>query len=277
MARSMISSLTFKVKDMAEVSSWYMTVLGMNKSNDGDKIVCQYPGQETKLIFEKYTENDQERGKKTSVYWKIGIGLEDVELGQQRIMAAGTSVSTPHQFQEIGYLCHLQDPASNSLELLQNKFEKNFVKPEPQNGFALGQPGKIGQITIRSSNIEKTLLLYKTVLGMKLLSIQPVTQYGFTLYFLAYTDDEPPNPTDLEAVENREWLWQRPYTTLEIQYKPGFELAALDGGEGVAGMTLELASDPTEQLNECKIDYKKADEKCIRIVDNDGFVIWAKF
>jgi hypothetical protein len=34
-----------------------------------------------------------------------------------------------------------------------------------------------------------------------------------------YLDETPPNPENLEAVENREWLWQRPYTTLEIQYK----------------------------------------------------------
>eukprot|EP00122_Pirum_gemmata_P011149 Pgem_evm1s10322 len=51
---------------------------------------------------------------------------------------------------------------------------------------------------------------------MKLLSIQPVRQYGFVLYFLAYTNESPPK-TDLEAVENREWLWQRPYTVLELQ------------------------------------------------------------
>jgi len=277
MTKSIISSLNFKVKNSQEVSNWYSKVLGMSTTKVGDTFICQYPGQQTKLSFENFAGSDVGSNQKTSVYWKIGIGLEDVKLGQQNILAAGTSVTSPRQFQEIGYLCHLNDPAANSLELLQNTFEKNFVKPEPQNEFALGQPGKIGQITIRSSDIEKTLLLYQTVLGMKLLSIQPVTQYGFTLYFLAYTDDVPPNTNNLEAVENREWLWQRPYTTLEIQYKPSFELAALDGGEGVAGMTLELASDPREQLNKYKMDHEKVDDKSVRIVDNDGFVVLAKF
>ena len=58
---------------------------------------------------------------------------------------------------------------------------------------------------------------------MKLLSIQQVEAYGFTLYFLAFTDETPPNE-DLNSIEIREWLWQRPYTTLELQYVPGKKL-----------------------------------------------------
>ncbi len=51
---------------------------------------------------------------------------------------------------------------------------------------------------------------------MTLLSKQPVEPYGFTLYFLASCDESPPL-SDLEAVENREWLWQRPYRTHDAQ------------------------------------------------------------
>ena len=53
---------------------------------------------------------------------------------------------------------------------------------------------------------------------MKLLSIQEVTKYRFTLYFLGYTEDIPPEK-DLKHVKNREWLWQRKYTTLELQWR----------------------------------------------------------
>ena len=60
--------------------------------------------------------------------------------------------------------------------------------------------------------------LYRDLLGMKLLSIQDIAPYGFCLYFLGFTDDIPPSD-DLHDVSIREWLWQRPYTTLEIQYK----------------------------------------------------------
>ena len=56
---------------------------------------------------------------------------------------------------------------------------------------------------------------------MKLLSRQQVTVYGFELYFLAAVSEEEatkmPDPNDVDSVGNREWLWQRDYTTLELQ------------------------------------------------------------
>ena len=45
----------------------------------------------------------------------------------------------------------------------------------------------------------------------------PVQSRGFTLYFLAYTEEVPPS-SDLYSVENREWVFQRKYTVLEIQH-----------------------------------------------------------
>ena len=57
---------------------------------------------------------------------------------------------------------------------------------------------------------------YRGSLGMKLLVREDVSQFGFVLYFLAFTDEKPPNP-NVDAVENREWLYQRPYTVLELQ------------------------------------------------------------
>ena len=84
----------------------------------------------------------------------------------------------------------------------------------------------IGQITTRITEPTQSLDFYQKVLGMKLLSIQPVKRYNYTLYFLAYTEETPPN-ADLEAAENREWLWQRPYTTLELQHRWGSEPGSL--------------------------------------------------
>ena len=101
--------------------------------------------------------------------------------------------------------------------------------------------------------------LYKDALGLKLLSIQvtsifkfpipfliaedskpnnystplrqEIPEYQFTLYFLACTPDVPPGP--LESVGIREWLYQRPYTTLEIQARQGPVQPLHLGGEGV--------------------------------------------
>lgn len=82
---------------------------------------------------------------------------------------------------------------------------------------------------------------------MKLLSIQKVEKYQFTLYFLAFTDEEPPN-SDLESEENREWLWQRKFSILELQKKWSqvqYEEIETDQ-PGFAGITFKI-----NDLNKC--------------------------
>lgn len=64
------------------------------------------------------------------------------------------------------------------------------------------------------------------------MSVQLVTQYGFTLYFFAKTHDAPPDP-DLTTVANREWLWRRPYTLVEVQV--GRPITPVD--EGMASLS----------------------------------------
>ena len=107
-----------------------------------------------------------------------------------------------------------------------------------------------GRSPIRVADLESALAFYRDRLGMTLLSIQPVPAYGFTLYFLAFTEECPPNP-DLEAVENREWLWQRPYTTHEFQHVSGaagaFTLPG-HGEPGFAGLVITGAGDKAERL-----------------------------
>jgi hypothetical protein len=72
-------------------------------------------------------------------------------------------------------------------------------------------------LTLRCHDIGPANNICVNQLGMRLLSVQPVGPYGFTLYFYAFTDDDPP-ATDREAVANRGWTYQRPYTVLEIQH-----------------------------------------------------------
>ncbi|MEM7169771.1 MAG: VOC family protein [Pseudomonadota bacterium] len=156
------------------------------------------------------------------LYWKIGVTLCDVDLAVDRLRIRDVEVSQPRQFQEIGYLCHLRDPEGYVIELLQHRFAWNH-KPQPAApGYALGGPAVLGQVTLRIRDPEASLRFYKQVLGLRLLSRQAVPEHGFTLYFLAATQERPPHE-DLDAVSNREWLWQRPYTTLELQHIWGRE------------------------------------------------------
>ena len=170
------------------------------------------------------------RSGRDHVYWKIGVTLSDVDRARARLLAAGERVSEPAQFEDIGYLCHLQDPDGYSIELLQRTFAPPLGSPRPaaaDDGSPLAEPGILGQITLRVRDIAASRELYERRLGMRLLSIQPVARYGFTLYFLAYTDERPPEP-DLRAVHNREWLWQRPYTTLELLHRDARDLRMPD-------------------------------------------------
>jgi len=236
-----------RVEGAGALAGWYNTVMGMAVTQlDTNTWGASYPGDSVRLVFKEAAAGGKKyHSSQASCYWKIGVCVADVDLARERILKQGTSVSPPNQFQEIGYLCHLQDPRGFTIELLQQTFQKNFVKPQEERSLTLGQPAVVGQITTRSTNIEKCLELYRDKLGMKLLSIQDVSNYGFCLYFLAFTCDSPPCPADLHSVANREWLWQRPYTTLEVQYKPGASPCTpmTEEGEGVDHILVEVGEE----------------------------------
>ena len=67
----------------------------------------------------------------------------------------------------------------------------------------------IGQLTINTGNIDECLDFYQNTLGMKLLAYEPmpVGNRPKDLWFLAFTDEDPPNPADnCVGIENREWV-----------------------------------------------------------------------
>ena len=110
---------------------------------------------------------------------------------------------------------------------------------------------------------------------MKLISIQEVAPYGFTLYFLAYTSEDPPE-ADLRSVNIREWVWKRPFTTLELQHIPGAQLEPLENqGVGVHCVEFEISpnavKDICDALKSNSYDFEESgDDSMIRITDPDG-------
>jgi len=253
-----LSQLVIRVKNPQNLASWYRRVMGMLVREDEEEgsWTAGYSDPGVTLVFKDAgSEAKAYESSRESCYWKIGVCVSDVDLARERIIKQGTSVSVPAQFLDVGYLCHLTDPNGFTIELLQHKFEQNFQKIDVDDSFALGQPAVIGQITTRSTNIEKSLELYRDNLGMKLLSIQDIKPYGFTLYFLGFTDEEPPN-SDIHDVSIREWLWQRPYTTLEIQHKPNSApcLPMNDEGEGVDHIMMKVKEINYEVLSKMNIE-----------------------
>ncbi|EBA17186.1 Glyoxalase/bleomycin resistance protein/dioxygenase [Roseobacter sp. SK209-2-6] len=223
---SRLAAVRLQVPDPEALVPFYRDALGMRAAeDDGGSWRLGYPGEDADLLL--LPGGSHQISNRSDRYWKIGICLPDLDLACQQLRQRGIQVSAPHQFLDIGYMAHLQDPAGFAIELLQHDFEGQEPKGDPDQ--PLGGGAHIGQITLRTGDIGAELVEHA---GMKLLSVQPVPDYGFDLYFLAFTTEEPPN-ADLQAVENRPWLWRRPYTTLEFQHLPGASISETPAYQGL--------------------------------------------
>ena len=219
---------------IAGLVEWYCHRLGMNviKEMQSDMELVRWVGykNQPQSTYVEFRSSIQQANPpkhytpqpSSDVYWKIGLSLADVDTARLKLVSQGVDVTSPKQFRDIGYMCHLNDPFGYSIELLQHDFQNNFrserIQASLQPNLPLSQQAHIGQITLRVSDIGKSLSFYESALGMKLLSRQSIPSM-FNLYFLACTDEQPP-ADDVNAVEIREWLWRRPYTTLELQHWP---------------------------------------------------------
>ncbi len=245
-----LARVILRVQSPENLARFYVEHLGMTVLEEGYAHLLGYGGGDAVIELQRAGAGDGYVHERSDRYWKIGITLPNVDMAHAQLREAGVAVSEPGQFGEIGYMCHLEDPEGFSIELLQHRFGAQGTVGEGDPGAPLGGGARIGQITLRVADLDAALAFYRDRLGMALLSIQPVPDYGFTLYFLAFTEERPPN-ADLEAVDNREWLWQRPYTTLEFQHFSGAagaftlpaEHAAGFGGIGVTAEHTELLKD----------------------------------
>ncbi|MFD1156538.1 VOC family protein [Roseovarius aestuarii] len=227
-----LSGIRLSVYDPEVLADFYRSHLGMTARETADGWRVGYEGIDADILLRSggaaYSPARSDR------YWKIGITLPNVDMAFDQLSAAGFDVSKPHQFRDIGYMCHLSDPEGFQIELLQHEFEGKRPPGVGNPSLPLGGGARIGQITLRSGDIDASRRSCED-LGMRLLSVQPVTDFGFTLYFWAFTDDILPDP-DFEAIENRNWLWKRAYTTLEIQHVDGLTPTR---NPGYAGIVIE--------------------------------------
>jgi catechol 2,3-dioxygenase-like lactoylglutathione lyase family enzyme len=142
-------------------------------------------------------------------YWKIGFSVPALDAFRRRLVSAGVEVGSPVRFEDVGYLCHLRDPEGYPIELLEcgESVERDAVTNR----------AVLAHVTLRIRDPEASIRFYCEGLGLRLLSRQPIRRHGFTLYFLAATTEASPE-ADLESARNREWLWRRPHTCLELQH-----------------------------------------------------------
>ena len=253
--------LTLRVKDedRQKISQFYTSQFGFQRvlpaSNAEEVLALPLIQQEASFPFVHLRFVSAKEGNaktaevvkaKSEAYSKTGFFMHDADAA-----AAFLKTPPPDQFFEIAYLTHGEDPLGFFFELLQTTQESNEEERQrlwgedargkyPKTISSLVSSGQLdssvkssllatqalvfGLITLRVPESEKTLDFYQNVMGMRLLSVMPITQLGFTLYFLGYSDEAPPNTNDLTAFENREWTWQRKITTLELLCRDGMKL-----------------------------------------------------
>ncbi len=227
-----IDSLTLRTTRPAALRQFYCDVLGMVDLGDGR---VGYHDREAALQF---IAAEQPYMPKTSdLYWKIALSVPNIELACEQLQARGIPVTEPRQFRDVGYLAKFTDPEGFVVELIDHWFQGDRPK-ENYDPARLGGGAHLSLISLRSSDIaeiEPDILGW----GMSKLSVQPVAPYGFTLHFYAFTDEAPPDP-NLDAIENRTWVYQRPYTVLEIQHVYELETETLpaENAGGYGGVTI---------------------------------------
>ena len=245
-----IKTIVFRSFNPEKQRQFYCDVLGMTEFSDGS---VGYGGEQATLVFNK-TNAPYEPGP-NDLYWKIALSVPNIELACRQLVDKGITVGTPEQFQDIGYLAHFTDPEGFTIELIEHWF-KGQRQDEAIEPDSLGGGVHINLLTLRTANIDNIIELSRNW-GMKLLSIQPVENYNFTLYFFAFTSDTPPS-SDLQALENRAWLYQRKYTVLEIQHRHSHSIirppAAQQAGYAGAVFASEKGEVYSEELRINSID-----------------------
>ncbi len=211
-------SLSLNVRSPERLAEFYVNILGFTATKHGAVIRLNYPHQETYIELHQATDNTVYKAGPLDRYWKFGLTLPDVDMAFKQLKEKGVTVlSEPSQRADIAYLGHILDPEGFQIELLQHTFEGEPLTAQGDKTLPLGGGATLGYVTFRTNDIKSELIRLQDDYGMVLLSKQEIPSFGFDLYFLGYTDERPPNP-DITAVENRPWLWQRPYATYEIQH-----------------------------------------------------------
>lgn len=224
-----IESLMLRTANVQSQRQFYCDILGMQEFIDGS---VGYGAEQARIHFLPAQGDYQPQSN--DLFWKIALAVPDIELAHRQLTSQGIQVGMPRQFQDIGYLAHFTDPEGFTVELIEHWFEGN--RPNiPINSSLLGGGAHFNLITLRTVNIN-TVIDFCTSCRMTLLSIQSVENYGFSLYFFAFTADVPPS-SDLRSVANREWLYQRRYTLLEIQHvqNNSYIIPSSDAHPGYAG------------------------------------------
>ncbi len=203
-----LDKISFRVPDLERTRQFYVEKLGFSAEPVENGVLLTASSNEgqcarLEMIQGKRGEVEQQQSSKdqAAAYWKIGLTMPDVSLAVDRLRRAGVAgVSDPGQFEDVGFVSHLRDPDGMAIELLQHDFEDNFKPVAVDDDMALGQRFSVGQVTLRTDDIEEMDGFYVGKMGMKKISVQPVDKYKFTLHFYAFTEENLPKTENIVEV-----------------------------------------------------------------------------
>ncbi|MFC5046531.1 hypothetical protein ACFSTE_03085 [Aquimarina hainanensis] len=144
-------------------------------------------------------------------YWKFSLFVDDIQKIYTELLKLNHPVGAPFQFGNIGYLSHTTDTEHHQIEFIQKTFKQNEI-------LNTDEQIALGLLTIRTKDPVKIIKFYEDILDLKLFVRMYVNRGdGFTLYFLGNKNLQAPN-TDIDVIENREWMYQQSHLFIEIQY-----------------------------------------------------------
>lgn len=234
---ALLSALVLNVTDPGALASFYCDVLGMQQFERDGHIAVGYGRGGAALVLKRADAPGPYVHEHSDRYWKIALTLPDVDCAHAQLLDQGVHATDPHQFRDIGYLSHFADPDGHIIELVQHTFQGDPKTRQGNPDKPLGGGAEIGLVTLRSDDIETDLSRCGASAGLKYLVRERVSDLGFDLYFLGRPDDAPPN-ADPDALVNRPWIYQRPYTVLEFQHliAGGTVTSPVPGQKGCEGL-----------------------------------------
>ncbi len=216
-----LHSFTLQIFEPKKTLSFYIQVLGfklLNEYLENGSTYYELGFENTFFYLQlKYTPALNKiayKERATDNYWKYSIFVNDIQRVYKKLKEQEVTIGKPFQFGEIGYLSHTVDFENHQIEFIQKTFKQNT----PNSNKSLLEKPELGLITIRTKDPIKSIKFFETILDLKLFVRMYVDRgEGFTLYFLGNKNLQAPNP-DIDAIENREWMYQQNHLFIEIQH-----------------------------------------------------------
>ena len=253
-----LNSFTLSITNTEKTLAYYTKVLGFELKetfvkNNTTNYCLQLPKANFSLVLAHDTKLDDYQEKPIDNYWKYSLFVNNIEAQCTLLREQGYAVGEAFQFGDIGYLAHTADVENHKIEFIQKTFKDKPMLDKPNEMV-------LGLLTIRTKDPVKVIKFYEEVFDMKLFVRMYVDRAnGFTLYFLGDKNLKAPT-NDIDAVENREWMYQQNHLFIEIQhywnseYDKDFELVATENGLQTINFSADIVK-VKKRLDSLGINY----------------------